>query len=350
MSQASPSEVLYSGRVLPSGKLSCGRVPRKRILRADSLYELQRDHYTYYERRHWHHENGIVREYYARVRPGSGLGLSSVPNCHKPLKARHGLKGISNKGRVSVRECAYLLERKYGKRLGFYTLTCPYTDLQSIYSYNKNIAYIQRTYFQELKREYERKGCVWSYVSVLEIQVERFNRTGVPVLHLHYIAPCYLPGEWSWVVSADALRSIWGRVLQNCLGGCVPLGASVDSTVIRSSAVGYISKYMSKGSSEASFLADVCPDQLPSQWWSTSRNLRQALLSSTRPIPQDICAFLIYSDNADINHPLYLRYKRDVYATIQNEERLVGISGNMSPSQSWHLFGDGDFKYHLEDL
>lgn len=335
---------------MPSGKVTVGRVPPKRISVEDARYEATRPEHVCYKKQHWHHELGLVTEYIDQLEEPPELGLASVSNCHKEVARRYGLKGISARGRTSVREGAYLLERKYGRRLGFYTLTCPYTDDNSIYSYNQNINYIQRAFFQELKREYERKGCNWSYVSVLEIQGARYHDTGIPVLHIHYIAPCYQPGGYEWIVEADTLRRIWQRCLYNVLGGHAPVGASVDSSVVRTSAVGYISKYMSKGSKETSFLAEVCPDQLPSQWWSMSQNVRKAIKAATIHLPQEICESILYNPCTEPGSPLYLRYYKFVYIHIRGEEKLVGLSGNMLPIPAYNALSRIPLHFHLYDL
>lgn len=338
------------GRVLPSGKISVGRVPSPRVLSADALYERTRTHFVCYKKEHWHYEKGLVQEYFFAPERVPELGLASVSICHKGEKRKYGLKGISRKGRVAVREGAFLLERQYGRRLGFYTLTCPYTDPQSIYSYNQNIAYIQRTYFQELKREYERQGVVWSYVSVLEIQTKRFERDGEPVLHIHYLSPCYLPGTSNWICDASFLRGLWARVLGNCLQGTPNTSASLDASVVHSSAVGYLSKYMSKGSSEVGFLAQVCPDQLPGRWWGMSRNVRKAIASNTIHLPSSISEYILYNEELDPSSPFYMRYRRDVYVNIRGEDKLVGVSGNTLPNQISRSMGRGDFLCLYEEI
>jgi len=350
MAQGSPDTVSYSGRLFPSGKVSVGLVPAKKVARNDARYEAARPEHVSYRKEHWHYEDGLQTEIVDTLEYPPELGLASVSNHHKEKQRKYGLKGISSGGRTSVREGAYLLEQKYGHRLGFYTLTCPYTDLNSIYSYNQNIGYIQRTYFQELRREYERQGVTWSYVSVIEIQAERFSDTGVPVLHLHYLAPCYVPNSTLWVCTADMLRDLWSRVLRNAVGGENCTSAAVDAQVVHSSAVGYISKYMSKGSKETSFLAEVCPDQLPSQWWSVSSNVRKAIKASTIRLPQEVCADILHRPCSDPSHPLYLRYCRLIYVPINGEDKLVGLSGNMIPSVSYRVFSLIPLSTHCKDI
>lgn len=322
---------LVSGTLLPSGKIRVGVVPQKVESQSDKEYERTASGYTW-DVAEWEDDNN--RSHVAKFlneKSASPLGLSAVQNCHKQETTRHGLRGISARGRETVKESAYLLERRYGRRLGFYTLTCPYTDPESIYSYNQNIAYIQRSYFQEIKRAYKQKGVRWSYVSVLEIQAERYAKTGVPVLHIHYLAPCYVPGTWKWVLTADALRAIWKRVLANVLGFSRSTNASIDAATVKSSAVGYIAKYLSKGGGEVDFLAQTCPDQLPSQWWSTSRNVRECLARNTVILPQPIAQYLFFKPETDPSEILHILYRTEAYALWNGIELHVGFSGQMNP-------------------
>lgn len=321
---------LVSGVLLPSGKVRCGVVPPRSVSPSDKEYERTASGYDW-DTTEWKDEN--KRTHRAKVlteKKSSPLGLAAVPNCHKEQSRRHGLKGISARGREAVKESAYLLERRYGRRLGFYTLTCPYTEPEDIYLYNQNINYIQRSYFQEIKREYKRQGIVWSYVSVLEIQARRFSDTGIPVLHIHYIAPCYVPGAWKWILSANALRSIWKRVLSNVLGFPASTQASIDAAVVKSSAIGYIAKYMSKGSEECGFLAQNCPDQLPSQWWSTSRNVREAVKNNTFQLPTVIAHYLFFKTETDPSELLHILYRTEVHIPWNGIELHVGFSGQMN--------------------
>lgn len=319
------------GKMSPSGKMTVGRVPLKKVINADVEYERTRAKYEFYEKRSWHYEQGLVKEPAIRTIESQELGLSSVSNYHKGNQLqRHGLKGISQSGRKVVREACYMLEQRYKGRLGFYTLTCPYTDSESIYSYNKNISYIQRSFFQELKRHYERHGVIWSYVSVLEVQAKRFKETGIPVLHIHYVAPCYMPGGRSWIITSDEIRVLWGRVLSNTLACSPETGASVDSQVIQKSATGYISKYLSKGGGELTFLAEICPSQIPSQWWSTSRNVRTCVRANTCPLPLAVCQSFISAQYGDCIHPEDLLYLKYIYVQWNAEMICVGLSADIA--------------------
>jgi len=345
-----PSLSSWSGRLLPSGKLKIGYVPPKKISASDREYERTREKSTFFLREHWHFEKGLVREYCRRVDEPPKLGLASVQNYHKPRARKHGLRGISKGGRDRVREGAYLLERRFGRKLGFYTLTCPYTDAQSIYSYNKNIAYIQRSYFQEIKRAYARNGCAFSYVSVLEIQEERFQRSGEPVLHIHYIANCYLPNSYTFVLSADTYRDIWGRVLANCLGGGVSVSASVDASVVRSSAVGYISKYMGKGGAGVEFLGQVDDSQIPSRWWSMSRQVKRCIRETTVPLGSAICSYFMHGNGCTPASLFRLRYHRFIDICVGGKDVCVGLSADMIQSDADILRPPGLFAILYELL
>lgn len=322
---------LATASLLPSGKVRAGWLPSVKLSDRDRVYEHQRIHT---EDDYASYKSDRTGQYYCyrfsrEVAPA--LGLSAVPNYHNEVR-KHGLKGITSAGRECVKESAFLLERRYRRRLGFYTLTCPYVDEESIYLYNKNISYIQRSYFQELKREFDRKGITWSYVAVLEIQASRFHDTGVPALHIHYISPCYEPGSWQFILDADTLRNIWQRVLCNTMGRVVDCSASVDSQVVSKSAAGYLAKYMSKGGDSFEFLAQNAPDQFPSQWWSTSRNVRKALKECTVVLPSHISQEILEGRAFEPGHPAYLQYHKYIYVQWKDIEICVGISAQMSSS------------------
>lgn len=344
------SSSLFSGSLLPSGALSVGFVPKKKLRVDDIRYECDRGQYSFHKRNHWHYQDGIVSEAIVVEERPERVGLSSVCNHHKTQRARYGLKGITPLGRKRVREGAFLIEKRYGRGVGFYTLTCPYDDPLLISSYNEQIGNIMRSYFQELRRAYDRVGAKFAYVAVLEIQPQRYAIRGEPVLHIHYIAPCFLPGSREWVVEAETIRNIWGRVLRSVVGSTPPMGASVDTSLVHSSAVGYLSKYMSKGSEECQFLAQNCPNQLPSQWWSCSANVRLAIARGTFRLDDSVCQYLFYGGTLDKSHPLYCRYRREIYVCIGGQDKLVGISANMSASNADILRPPGLIERACEEL
>lgn len=343
-------ERFYAGYLSPSGRVSISVLPRPKISRQDKDYESTvpiETGYLEYIVDTVDNTATVATEYYSK---NSSLGLSSGSNHHTDTKPqRYGLKGISANGRKKVREGCYLLERKYGRRLGFYTLTCPYTDEREIYEFNRNIAEIARRYFQKLKRYYDDVGQTWSYVSVYEYQPERYAVTSIPVLHIHYVAPCYKRSSYEWICEAETLRDFYASVLQSVIGGSPNVASALDATVVRSSAVGYVSKYMSKGGEIVENIAQIAPSQIPSQWWSMSSNIRAAIKRCTVVIPESICAYLFSGGGESRSEILYLYRRRyiEIFAGRHfetGEERYirVGMSAQlcrdgMFAMQTWNI-------------
>lgn len=330
MSRVLPDNQSFGGYLYPSGKVVTFYRPRSRESEKDKIYEATRAKFVCFRRSHWDAERGIVRETLTREEEPSILGLSTPSNHHTQKVRKYGLQGISSKARTFVKESAFVLQRRYGHRLGFYTLTCPYTDAQSIYLYNQNINYIIRSYFQELKREYDRQGCQWSCIAVVEIQESRYHDTGIPCLHIHYLAPCYVPKTTTFILTSDEIRDIWGRCLGNTVGRRVDCSASVDSQVIHKTASGYIAKYLSKGGACTAWLAQTCPDQLPSQWWSCSNNVRAATKMVIMPLPQRICDYYMAGGGSEPESPVRLLYRREVSVCLHGQVFVVGMSAQMS--------------------
>lgn len=345
MQSLDPSQTSYSGRLSPSGRLSIGYVPLSRRRVDDVRYEANRGRWVYSLRCHWHYLHGLRSEVVAREEVSEKLGLSVVPNCRNEDSRRYGLGGMTSCGRNRVYDGAYLLHRAYARRLGFYTLTCPYTDVESIYLYNKNINYIVRSYFEEIKRAYERVSAPWAYVSVLEYQDGRYERTGVPVLHIHYVAPCYRPNSTEWVVTADEIRTIWLRVCKRVCAYDVSPNASVDAQVVKTSAANYLAKYLGKGGRTVAYLASICPDQVPRRWWSVSKNVRDAIKLHTVIISGHMCEQILATADSPVDCCIQFVYSAKVYAVIRDQERLVGFFAQLTDSsrEAW-------VKYDLSDL
>lgn len=318
-----------TGFMSPSGRLSVGAVPRPKILVDDEKYEEQRPQTNYLTRNHWDAWEGIVTEDVTTLEFPSPLGLSADSNHHSTQSRKCGLRGITDNGRSRVYEGAKLLEGRYGRRLGFYTLTCPYKDSSLIYEFNRNISEIQRRWFQELRRICERQGEQFSYVSVIEVQPGRYEESGVWCLHIHYIAPCYRRNSREWLLSATELRYLWMRVNASVLGYEVDTSASVDSQVVKKSASGYLAKYISKGSGELDFIADIAPAQIPGQWWSMSANVRRAIVRNRTQIPQPIAEWYFSGGGKPEDGCLRLNYRRDVYVQWKGQELRVGVSGQI---------------------
>lgn len=321
------------GYMSPSGRISIGSVPRPKVRLQDKQYECNRPEHRYFTRCRWDYKEGVVRESISVLLPSDSsppLGLSAVPNYHRPTRKRYGLRGITRDGKNRVLEGATLLHERYRGRLGFYTLTCPYKDSSLIYEFNRNISEIVRRWFQELRRFYAKVRVTFSYVAVLEIQSKRYQQSGIPVLHLHYVAPCYRPGSTEWVLSATEIRYLWMRCLASVLGVEADTSPSVDAQVVYSSAAGYLAKYLSKGYEAVEWVAECAPSQVPKQWWSMSQNVRRCLKRLTVQLSENLVEWWFGGNNLPDGDPYHLIYQNYICVSWRNVELKVGMSAQIS--------------------
>lgn len=331
MGQTAPTRSLVRGYLRGSGKVTVGVVPRE-----SGGYDVDSSASIYadaLERSYWDYQDGLVRETIFPVPP---LGLSSVPNhhdgeieCQKGHK-RYGLKGLTASGKERIQEGSLLLEHRYGvRRLGFYCLTCPYTEPSLMAEFNRNIGEIQRRYFQKCKRAYEKRGEYWHYISVVEFQPERWERDWEAALHIHYIAPCYRQGTRQWVLHATQVREMWRDACAEVIKQIPDTRAAVDSQVCKKSVSGYLSKYMSKGGEMVELIADMDESQIPGQWWGMSAFLRKQVKAKTIQIPEPIAQYLFEGGGIDPNEVLYLHYRKDIYLDTPDGEKKIGMVGRM---------------------
>ena len=232
-------------------------------------------------------------------------------------------KSLTTRGTRIIRDGAALLEYKYGcRKLGFYTLTCPYTDSSEIQKFNDCYPEILRRYFQELKREYKRQGLSFSYLGVYEVQPGRFERTGDECLHFHYISPALHPCG-KFVVRHEWIRAVYSRIVKAVCGADFRSLPRVDAQLVKKSGAAYLAKYFSKGKlADASTIPDGARAEL-SSWYSVSRNLLTAIRQSRVELPGHIADDLFRCSRAE-TIPSYARYVRPIYVEFDGNEFHVG--------------------------
>lgn len=236
------------------------------------------------------------------------LGLTLLPISHRVLlgmtdppkeRAKRGTGGITRHGARTVRNGAFLLEQKYGrKNLTFLTCTLPWVSETAEYAAGREWAEIVRIFNQSLIRLLESAGLPPTYVGCTEIQGGRYEERGGLPLHVHLVFPGRKPFG-HWVISANQFRNLWRRaVVARCPEfASVKFSASIDCQPVRESAENYLGKYMSKG---APMLAAMLSDDpgllefLPSAWWSCSANLRKAI--ATRVAGGNLSAIKLIRD------------------------------------------------------
>lgn len=219
------------------------------------------------------------------------LGLTLLPISHKVAlgladppreRAKRGSKGITRHGARMVRNAAYLLQQKYGKkRLTFLTCTMPSTIQTEQYAIAMEWAEIVRQFMQSVTRLLKAAGLPPSYVGCTEIQGQRYAREHGMPLHLHVVFPNKRK-TGGWKINCNQFRALWRRAIVNRCPFMADrkFSASVDAEPIKKSAEGYLGKYMSKGAPQLAAMAIDDPgivEFLPSAWWCCSTNLKRAV-------------------------------------------------------------------------
>lgn len=253
-----------------------------------------------------------------------------------PERIRRTAKGLTRRGKHVIRDGLALLERKYGVRgLGFYTLTCPYDDPELIQEFNDKYTEIVRRYFQEVKREYERKNVKFAYVAVHEVQPKRLRRTGHQCLHLHYIAPAFY-GRGRFILSHARVRGLYERVLRGTMSVPPSHSPRVGCELVRVSSAAYLAKYYSKGipgdGSRGSGLAVASL----SSWYSVSRGLRRSISQVYTGLPASVTD-AIYRASYEARNLDGFEYIKPIFIEMNGETRHMGAIFQFSREKTREL-------------
>ncbi len=212
------------------------------------------------------------------------LGLSSIQryNIKNKNKSREGLKGIGSKARRMVESSAKHLQDKHQRRnLAFLTCTIPNMQEKYLALVAKQWNNIQTAFFQELKRLYERRGESFEYVSVVEVQEERWRKYRHPGSHIHAVFAGRSSIKSPWVVNKKEYAGLWEMAVRRVvpeIPKSVSFGASTRIEVVRKSASGYLAKYLSKGVGIVAEMIEAgFKDCVPHRWWSISKSLKAAV-------------------------------------------------------------------------
>lgn len=336
----------YSGRVFPNGEFTIGYVPppRKRI--DDSRYD--RGEVSGYRGSSPECDrvdiNGTEILVPFDEQFSSPLTSSTARNHHKPTR-KNGKKGITAYGKRVVRNLAQYIQEKHGrKRVGFFTLTLPELPPPVLVAVCQKWSDLQRKYFQKLARYHKKLKKPFYYVSVTEIQSRRWERTGNPGYHIHYVCPVYKMSfsRGDYLVTAEWMREAWQSVLQNFINSLQLDGVEyictaprVGCELIKKSASAYLGKYMSKGGDLVSeVVAEMGEDCIPGQWWSCSSCLRRWFKSAIRPLSPDTIGFLFNLCNGEdcpficYSHRKYIHlpHRGDVCISLSGRISALGIS------------------------
>jgi len=288
----------------------------------------------------------MVQFIYA-IRKPPLIGLSLVSNSHNEIidnqlttpepKKRKGLNGITSKGKRTIRNTAFLLQKTFGKkRLGFLTVTLPsFPDRPEIsYSLAREWPELVRQFTQETNRAIERKDKTALWTGCTEIQEERLDNYGEVAPHLHLIFLAH-NGNYDWYITANEFRSIWKRIIEARIKSVfleeieVDTKASIDVKSVKKDAGNYLGKYMSKGKEIVKKMIDKgFTDLVPTAWWHCCLKLKRILKSMMKELPSHLkIAVREGQDLVGQGICIYL-------FEVKDEERHYGWVGKLKRSQN----------------
>ena len=229
----------------------------------------------------------------------SAMGLSDVVNSHKlnNKKAKRGSKGISSNAKRLVRSSLTLLEKQFGRGcLSFGTATLPPMETHELEKVCLDWANIVRKFFQELTRLLDRRGLSQDFIQVTEIQEKRYLAWGQVCPHLHWIMQGRQNLRSHWAITPEEIRSLWERILSNCLGRSIDGKAATRIEKPKKSLAVELGKYMSKGGKLIKQIASSDKAHLlPSSYWGSSKALKKQVKAAIKIIVGDECEAFIDS-------------------------------------------------------
>lgn len=200
-----------------------------------------------------------------------------------PTKRRYGLNGIPRKAARIVRNAAYLLQKNARREnLTFATVTVPTMPVEDMAVLHENWHKAVEIYRLGLKRRLQDAGLSGESVGVSEIQEERCNKTGLPVLHLHTVFQGRVP-YGPWIISTKCHDELWRNAVKTVLPkALISFKSAANLQVVKTSAANYLGKYISKGVISVSAVKDAgMSDWLPRQWWNCTRSLSARVRAET---------------------------------------------------------------------
>ena len=272
------------------------------------------------------------------------MGSSQVTNSDKEsdldleLKARYGkkasrygLRGITRYGARRVRCGCHLLQRSHERwRLTFATCTVPDLPFKKMQLVHEKWNIIVETYRRKIRRALRDNNLSGEIVTVSEIQEKRYERTGVPVLHLHSVF-CGKSRGGNWAISREVHDDFWKDSLCSVLGDhSIDVSYACKLETVRKSAERYLGKYLSKGSEVVQSLAKQgFSGWVPKQWWNMSRDLADRIDQETR----DVSVFAEWLNSAcDEEGRDLVMWHRDIYLDYDDGSKVrIARFGRLSP-------------------
>ena len=201
-------------------------------------------------------------------------------------RAVKGLKGITSYGGRMVRNAAHLLEDAAGKaRCIFTTVTVPNLPVEQMRIIHEKWHQATEYYRLNVGRALKAKNLSGEIVTVSEIQEERYEETGMPVLHLHAVF-VGVTRQGRFAITTEQHDDLWYRAVSSIIDvDRDDISAACNMQRVKESAAAYLGKYISKGVKRIEKIAsDGFGGWLPKHWWNCTRSLVRRVKKQTRRV------------------------------------------------------------------
>jgi hypothetical protein len=245
---------------------------------------------------------------------------SSLPSV--AIAPRKGLKGITKKGARTVRNACYLIERDGGRaRCVFATCTVPDLPIEQMTALHSNWNKAVEIYRLGIKRALQEQGLSGKSVTVSEIQEKRYEKTEIPVLHIHSVF-IGKSAVGRWVVTPDVHDEIWKRALSAAIGeNIIDCSVACNLQRVKKSAEQYLGKYMTKGARVVvSIINSGYGEWLPKHWWNCTRSLREQIDRETL-CPNHLAGWLY--DSATLDSCDIWLFVHDVEVALDDGNKII---------------------------
>lgn len=273
-------------------------------------------------------------------------------NAPKP----YGDSGLNKRSRKRIESACCCLENRYGKkRLALGTLTLPQLDDDRMAWLSQKIGILCKRFFEWFKRTMERIGAPTENVFVVEMHPERSMLRSQFIPHIHFVYVCrsakqvFLKKGKLFYIHANQFRKAWRNIIINSLREYKKKynkydlvswkqGREVDVQVIRKSAAGYISKYMSKGGKFLATLKEKVAKNngnsisfaLPKQWWGSSRCLKKQVEDSIVELPVKLRNLALrLLEGQQENSPILYIFRPKYYNVYLDKEIPLATCGKI---------------------
>ena|SRR3990172_4174310 len=225
---------------------------------------------------------------YDMVRRGelTPLVYQTVESCDNSLN-RKKLSGMTKRMARNIRNAAYMLEQQPGGKdvLSFLTLTLPNLSHEGLQSCCENWDSMVKQMMDWLRVTLKRCNIRFEYVYCTEIQAKRLKERHEYAPHLHIIFRGRNGRKSPWAITPEQAREAWCRCIRSFVSEQFNGRATENLQRVKYSAGRYLSKYLSKGSTNIPENSETSPaKRLRTQWGGMARCLAKSIRKHTKRI------------------------------------------------------------------